>query len=167
MMLKILILRLMARSLRVFFWSLTPGKQLVFTKICGRLLKLRASQLSVVFSQLFMWSLKENTVPFTWKTSVICHVPKKLKRNPSSLNGYRLIALTSVVMKCFEHISLHQPMKHIKPHTSLHTSTTKALKMQHSLFCIMHIIYILTLKIQVHSFKFASLTFLLPSNVVV
>ena len=39
--------------------------------ICGRLLKLCASQLSVVFSLLFTWSLKENTVPFTWKTSVI------------------------------------------------------------------------------------------------
>ena len=29
--------------------------------ICGRLLKSCASQLSVVFSQLFTWSLKENT----------------------------------------------------------------------------------------------------------
>ena len=45
--------------------------------IYGRLLKLCTSQLSVVFSQLFTWSLKENTVLFTWKTSVICPVPKK------------------------------------------------------------------------------------------
>ena len=53
-------------------------------KICGRLLKLCTSQLSVVFSQFrpptwsmkVTWSLKENTVPFTWKTSVVCPVPK-------------------------------------------------------------------------------------------
>ena len=49
--------------------------------ICGNLLKSCASQLSVVFSQLFTWSLKEITVPFTWKTSVICVVPNN--RNPS------------------------------------------------------------------------------------
>ena len=54
-------------------------------KICGRLLKLCTSQLSVVFSQFRpptqslndTWSLKENTVPFTWKTSVVCPVSKK------------------------------------------------------------------------------------------
>ena len=45
--------------------------------ICGQLLKLCASHLSVVFSHLFSWPLKEDTVPFTWKTSVICPVPKK------------------------------------------------------------------------------------------
>ena len=86
--------------------------------ICGRLLKLSASQLSVVFSQLFTWSLKENTVPFTWKTSVICPVQnnnKKQKRNPC-LNDYRLIAMTSTVMTCFERIILHQLMKRTKPH---------------------------------------------------
>ena len=52
--------------------------------ICGRLLKLCTSQLSVVFSQFrpptwslkVIWSLKENTGPFTWKTSVVCPVPK-------------------------------------------------------------------------------------------
>ena len=73
---------------------------------------------SVVFSQLFTGSLKENTVPFTWKTSVICPVQnnnKKQKRNPC-LNDYRLIAMTSTVMTCFERIILHQLMKHTKPH---------------------------------------------------
>ena len=73
---------------------------------------------SVVFSQLFTGSLKENTVPFTWKTSVICPVQnnnKKQKRNPC-LNDYRLIAMTSTVMTCFERIILHQLMKHTKTH---------------------------------------------------
>ena len=71
-----------------------------------------ASQLSVVFSQLFTWSLKENILPFICKTSVFCPVRKI--PNPSCLNDYRPTALTSIVMKCFERIILHQPMKHTK-----------------------------------------------------
>ena len=54
--------------------------------ICGSPLKLCASQLAVVFSQLFTWSLKENTVPFTWKTSVICPVQQQQQQQkPKSL----------------------------------------------------------------------------------
>ena len=77
-------------------------------------MKSYASQLSVVFSQLCTWSLKDNTVPFTWKTSVICPVPKKTK----SFLFKRLTSdcSTSIVMKCFERIILHQLMKHTKPH---------------------------------------------------
>ena len=39
--------------------------------IWGRLLKSCTSQFSVAFSQSFTCSLKENTVPFAWKTSVV------------------------------------------------------------------------------------------------
>ena len=63
-------------------------------------LKLYASHLSVIFSQLFTWSVKENTVPFTWKTSVMCPVPKKL--NPSCLNDYHPVALTSKI--CYNEV---------------------------------------------------------------
>ena len=67
-----------AKSLRAFFGSLTLGKQLALTS--AEDLKLCASHISVVFSQLFTWSLKENTIPFTWKTSVIC--PVKQQQQP-------------------------------------------------------------------------------------
>lgn len=68
--------------------------------ISGRVLKLCASQLSYVFSSLFTWSLKTCKIPAQWKSSLICPVPKT--RSPSSLNDYRPVALTSIVMKCFE-----------------------------------------------------------------
>ena len=72
--------------------------------ICGRLIKSCASQLSKIFSILFSWSLKDCCVPDLWKKSVICPVPKKNK--PVSLNDYRPVALTSIIMKCFEKIVL-------------------------------------------------------------
>ena len=78
MMLKILILRLMPRLLRAFFRCLTSGKQLVLTTSVEDFWNC-AYELSVVFSQFFTWSLKENTEPFTWKTSIFCPVPKKTK----------------------------------------------------------------------------------------
>ena len=64
-----------AKIVEGIFLKLYTRKVIAPDNICGRLLKLCASQLSVVFSQLFTWSLKENTVPFIWKTSVICPVP--------------------------------------------------------------------------------------------
>jgi hypothetical protein len=72
--------------------------------ISGRTLKWCAAQLCVVFSQLFTWSLRDCTVPEVWKRSTICPVPKNNK--PKQLNDYRPVALTSIVMKCFERIVL-------------------------------------------------------------
>ena len=64
--------------------------------ISGKLLKVCASQLCRVFANLFNWSLRECCAPSVWKNSVICPIPKK--KNPSSLNDYRPVALTSIVM---------------------------------------------------------------------
>ncbi|KAK1803331.1 hypothetical protein P4O66_004114 [Electrophorus voltai] len=58
--------------------------------ICGRVLKACADQLAPVFTDIFNLSLTLGIVP----------VPKKPR--PSDLNDYRPVALTSVVMKCFE-----------------------------------------------------------------
>ena len=44
----------------------------------------------------------------------LCHIPQKW--SPSCLNDYHLIALTSIVMKCFECIILRQLVKRTKPH---------------------------------------------------
>ena len=68
-----------AKIVEGIFQKLDTRKAIGPDNFCGKLLKLCASHLSVMFSQLCTWSLKENTVPFTWKTSEICPVPKKLK----------------------------------------------------------------------------------------
>ena len=68
-----------AKVVEGIFQMLNISKAISPNNICGRLLKLCASQLSIVFSQFFTWSLKENTVPFPWKTSIICPVPKNPK----------------------------------------------------------------------------------------
>ena len=82
--------------------------------ISARLLKTCTSQLSYAFCKLFNWSLNDSTVPSIWKHSVICPVPKNNK--PSTLNDYRPVALTSIVMKCFEKVVLSRLVPRIQPH---------------------------------------------------
>ena len=88
----------------------------VFTKVnvkksagpdgeCSKLLKVCAPQLCQVFSTLRTWFMKYGIVPGLWKTSMICPIPKN--NSPSDLSDNRPIAITPVVMKCFEKIVLH------------------------------------------------------------
>ncbi|KAK1793839.1 hypothetical protein P4O66_001566 [Electrophorus voltai] len=95
--------------------------------ICGRVLKACADQLAPVFTDIFSLSLTLRIVPSSFKRSTIVPVPKKPR--PSDLNDYRPVALTSVVMKCFEklfrdhHIftaSLHGPTAVCIPPQPLH-----------------------------------------------
>ena len=69
-------------------------------KICGRLLKSCAVQLSHVFNSIFNLSLKEQHVPEIWKDAVIVPVPKS--SCPKTLSDFRPVALTSILMKTFE-----------------------------------------------------------------
>ena len=66
----------------------------------GRVLKEYADQLAGVFTRIFKQSLSQSTVPPCMKSSTIVPLPKKT--NVTSLNDYRPVALTSVVMQCFE-----------------------------------------------------------------
>ncbi|KAK1797996.1 hypothetical protein P4O66_000753 [Electrophorus voltai] len=68
--------------------------------ICGRVLRACADQLAPVFADIFNLSLMLGIVPSSFKRSTIVPVPKKPR--PFGLNDYRPVALTSVVMKCFE-----------------------------------------------------------------
>ncbi|KAK1796912.1 hypothetical protein P4O66_000991 [Electrophorus voltai] len=68
--------------------------------ICGRVLKACADQLAPVFTNIFNLSLTLGIIPSSFKSSTIVPLPKKPR--PSGLNDYRPVALTSVVMKCFE-----------------------------------------------------------------
>ena len=80
--------RMMLKILRLTPWlsrkknnlKLNTRKAVGSDNICGRLLKLCTFHLSVVFSQLLTWSLKENTVLYTWKTSVLKTTKSLFKR---------------------------------------------------------------------------------------
>jgi len=63
--------------------------------ISGRVLKTCVNQLAPVFITIFNLCLAESVVPacFKWSTA-----------SPACLNDYRPVALTSVVMKCFERL---------------------------------------------------------------
>ena len=74
-------------------------------------LKHSADQLSPCFTDINT-SLQLSKVPHCFKTSNIIPVPKKPK--VTSMNDYRPVALTSVVMKVFERLVL----KHLKSVTS-------------------------------------------------
>ena len=70
--------------------------------IPGRVLKACAPELAEVFSDIFNLSLSQSVVPNSFKRATIIPVPKK--PSVSCLNDYRPVALTSVVMKCFERL---------------------------------------------------------------
>ncbi len=70
--------------------------------ITGRVLRSCADQLAGLFTSIFNESLATSVVPTSFKKSVIIPVPKNSK--PSCLNDYRLVALTSTVMKVFERL---------------------------------------------------------------
>lgn len=68
--------------------------------ICGQLLKSCAKQLSTVFQNIFNRFLQEQHVPQVWKDAVVVPVPKV--RGPKTLNDFRLVALTSILIKTLE-----------------------------------------------------------------
>lgn len=59
-----------------------------------------AEQLGPIFNHIFNWSLSQQKVPHLWKQSTI--VPFAKSEHPTSINDFRPIALTSLVMKSFE-----------------------------------------------------------------
>ena len=68
--------------------------------LSGMLLKECKDELSFIFSKIFQLSLDKQIVPNNWKFSEIILCQKKA--NPTVNNDFRPMALTSVVMKCFE-----------------------------------------------------------------
>ncbi|KAK0142660.1 RNA-directed DNA polymerase from mobile element jockey [Merluccius polli] len=72
--------------------------------IPGRVLRACAEQLAGVLTDIFNLSLAQAAVPACFKTTSIVPVPKH--SSPSCLNDYRPVALTPIVMKCFERLVL-------------------------------------------------------------
>ncbi|XP_059808685.1 uncharacterized protein LOC132382480 [Hypanus sabinus] len=76
--------------------------------IPGRVLGGCADQLADVLSDIFNISLHSAVVPMCFKAATI--IPILKKSSVSCLNDYHPVALTSIIMKCFERLV----MRHIK-----------------------------------------------------
>uniref|UniRef100_A0A3B5PZ90 Reverse transcriptase domain-containing protein n=1 Tax=Xiphophorus maculatus TaxID=8083 RepID=A0A3B5PZ90_XIPMA len=70
--------------------------------IPGRVFRECAGQLAGVLTDIFNTSLDQATVPACLKTASIIPVPKKPQ--VTSFNDYRPVALTPIMMKCFERL---------------------------------------------------------------
>ncbi|KAK3575095.1 hypothetical protein QTP86_020708 [Hemibagrus guttatus] len=96
-------------EVRCMLWAVNPRKAVGPDGIPGHVLKDYVDQLAGVFTMIFNQSLSQSTVPPCLKSSTIIPLPKK--PHISSLNDYRPVALTPVVMKCFEKHTTH----HVTP----------------------------------------------------
>ena len=101
-------LQLSAAEVKRAFASVNPRKAAGPDNITGRVLKDCAEQLKDVFADIFNTSLAQAIIPTCLKSATIIPVPKK--PNPACLNDFRPVALTPIVMKCFERLV----MQHIK-----------------------------------------------------
>lgn len=81
--------------------------------ICGKILKSCRKQLAPILSKLFQVSLVNHCIPSLWLTSELIPVPKLTL--PKVKNDLRPVALTPIVMKCFERINLDYMMPVVKP----------------------------------------------------
>uniref|UniRef100_A0A8K9USR6 Reverse transcriptase domain-containing protein n=1 Tax=Oncorhynchus mykiss TaxID=8022 RepID=A0A8K9USR6_ONCMY len=84
------------------FKRVNPRKAAGPDGIPSRALRACADQLAGVFTDIFNQSLYQSAVPTCFKRATIVPVPKKAK--VTELNDYRPVALTSVIMKCFERL---------------------------------------------------------------
>ncbi len=83
-----------------------PHKAAGTDKIPQRVLKDCAFQLSEVLTDIFNISLFQAKVPSYFKSATIIPVPKT--STVSCLNDYRPVALTPILMKCFERLVMDQ-----------------------------------------------------------
>ncbi len=88
-----------------------PRKAAGPDNIPGRVLKDCAFQLSEVLTDIFNISLFQAKVPSCFKSTTIIPVPKT--STVSCLNDYRPVALTPILMKCFERLVMDQIKKEI------------------------------------------------------
>ncbi len=105
---------LSAADVRKTLSRINPRKAAGPDNIPGRVLKDCAAQLMDVLTDIFNTSLSQAIVPTCLKSTTIIPVPKK---SPvSCLNDYRPIALTPIMMKCFERLVM-QKIKNSLPNT--------------------------------------------------
>ena len=84
------------------FKLVNPCKAASLDGIPSRVLRACTDQLAGVFTDILNLSLSQSAVPTCFKKATIVPVPKKAK--VTELNDYCPIALTSVIIKCFERL---------------------------------------------------------------
>ncbi|KAI2655641.1 hypothetical protein H4Q32_024234 [Labeo rohita] len=98
-------LRELYTDVRKTLSRINPRKAAGPDNIPGCVLRDCAAQLTDVLTDIFNTSLSQTVVPTCLKSTSIIPVPKK---SPvSCLNDYRPIALTPIMMKCFERLVMH------------------------------------------------------------
>ena len=93
-------LRAVIRTMRRLPWNKAPGNSGVTYGMLKRSGPFFKKSLSFFFRMLLL----TQTVPTTWKTALICPVPKK--GDLSVIDNYRPISLTESLRKVFEHLLL-------------------------------------------------------------
>ena len=88
------------------FKKINPRKACGPDSISGKIVKTFSKELAPVYCDVFNKTLEDHEIPDSWKAATICPVPKKSR--PSTLNDYRPIALTSVLMKSLEKLVLRK-----------------------------------------------------------
>lgn len=84
----------------------------------GKVLKACCNELSSVFTTIFNLSLAQAIVPSSLKSATIIPIPKKSPSN--SLADYRPVALTPLIMKCFERLVLKHVQANLHPSLDNH-----------------------------------------------
>ena len=107
-------LQLDPADVRTTLLKVNPRKAAGPDNIPGRVLRDCADSLTDVLTDIYNTSLNQAIIPASFKATTIVPLPKK---SPvSSLNDYRPIALTPIMMKCFERL--------VKPHLTSTLPTT-------------------------------------------
>ena len=108
------VLCLSADSVKKALTKINPRKATGPDNIPGRVLKDCAEELKHVFTDIFNTSLQQAIVPSCFKAATIIPVPKK--SSPSCFNDYRPVALTPIIMKCFERLVMAHIKSTLPPH---------------------------------------------------
>jgi len=82
--------------------SVKVGKAAGPDGVGANVLKLCSAPLAPVVRNIYQQSLDQTCVPKIWKTSEIVPIPKRVP--PACNNDFRPVALTAIMMKCFERI---------------------------------------------------------------
>ncbi|KAL0154309.1 hypothetical protein M9458_050422 [Cirrhinus mrigala] len=119
------VLCLSAADVRKTLTRINPRKAAGPDSIPGRVLRDCAAQLMDVLTDIFNTSLSQAVVPTCLKSTSIIPVPKK---SPvSCLNDYRPIALTPIMMKCFERLVMHDIQFAYRPNRSMDDAISSTL----------------------------------------
>ena len=104
--------------------SVNPRKAAGLDGVLSKVLQACADQLAGIFTKIFNISLSQAIIPPFLKSATIIPVPKK----PVSedLGNYRPIALTPVIMKCFEKLVLHHIRASLPPSHDPHQLAYRA-----------------------------------------